>query len=117
PLDAAMSEKIFDHYLKSLDPQKLFLVQADIDRLAPNRSTLGDAIVKGDLAGPFAMFNLYAQRVSERLTYARSLLKGGFDFRQEETYQTEREKEPWLQTDAEVRELWRKRVKNDWLRL
>jgi carboxyl-terminal processing protease len=28
-----------------------------------------------------------------------------------------REKEPWLKTEAEVRELWRKRVKNDWLRL
>src|SRR5579863_8119798 len=44
PLDAAMSEKIFDHYLKSLDPQKLYFIQADIDRLAASRTTLGDAI-------------------------------------------------------------------------
>jgi carboxyl-terminal processing protease len=117
PLDAAMSEKIFDNYLKSLDPQKLYFVQADIDRLAAYRTTLGDAMVNEDLAGPFAMFNLYSQRVRERLTYARALLKGGFDFRQEETYQTEREKEPWLKSEADMRELWRKRVKNDWLRL
>jgi carboxyl-terminal processing protease len=117
PLDAALSEKIFDHYLKSLDPQKLYFIQADIDRLALNRTTLGDAITGEDLAPPFAMFNLYARRVSDRLTYARSLLKGGFDFRQEETYQTEREKEPWASSEAEMRELWRKRVKNDWLRL
>src|SRR5580693_227364 len=44
PLDAAMSEKIFDHYLKFLDPQKLYFTQADIDRMAANRTTLGDAI-------------------------------------------------------------------------
>jgi carboxyl-terminal processing protease len=117
PLDAAMSEKIFDHYLKSLDPQKLYFTQADIDGLAPNRTTLGDAIVKGDLAGPFAIFNLYAQRMTERLTYARNLLKEGFDFRQQESYQSDREKEPWLKTEAEIHDMWRKRVKNDWLRL
>jgi carboxyl-terminal processing protease len=117
PLDAAMSEKIFDHYLKSLDPQKVYFIQTDVDRMAANRTTLGDDIVKGDLAAPFAIFNLYTQRMSERLAYARGLLKEGFDFHQEETYQTEREKEPWLKTEAEMRELWRKRVKNDWLRL
>jgi carboxyl-terminal processing protease len=117
PLDSAMSEKIFDHYLKSLDPQKVYFVQTDIDNLAPVRTRLGDAIINEDLTGPFAIFNLYSQRASERFTYARSLLKQGFDFRQEETYQVEREKEPWLKTEAEMRELWRKRVKNDWLRL
>ncbi len=35
PLDDAMSEKIFDRYFKSLDAEKLFFVQADIDRFAP----------------------------------------------------------------------------------
>jgi hypothetical protein len=32
PLDDAMSEKIFDRYFKSLDAEKLFFTQADIDR-------------------------------------------------------------------------------------
>jgi carboxyl-terminal processing protease len=117
PLDAAMSEKIFDHYLKSIDSQKLYFIQADIDRLAPMRTTLGDAIVKEDLTGPFAIYNLYSQRAAERLTYARALLKKGFDFRQEENYEVDREKEPWAASEAEMHELWRKRVKNDWLRL
>ena len=34
PLDEALSAKIFDQYLKSLDAEKLFFVQADIDRLS-----------------------------------------------------------------------------------
>jgi carboxyl-terminal processing protease len=117
PLDDALSEKIFDRYLKSLDPEKLFFVQADIDRLSAYRTTLGDAILKEDLAAPFAIFNLYQQRAAERFAYARTLLKKGFDFRKTESYQFAREKAPWPATEAEMRELWRKRVKNDWLRL
>ncbi|MDP3513206.1 MAG: carboxy terminal-processing peptidase [Sulfuritalea sp.] len=117
PLDDALSEKILGHYLKSLDAEKLFFVQTDIDQLARFRTVLDDAIIDEDLGAPFAIFNLYAQRVAERFSYARGLLKEGFDFRQKEDYQYARDKEPWLKSEAEMREQWRKRVKNDWLRL
>ena len=117
PLDDAMSEKIFDRYLKSLDPDKLFFVQSDIDRFTGLRTLLDDAIINEDLNPPFTIFNVYAQRLSERFTYARTLLKAGFDFRRNESYLYQREKEPWPKTELEMREVWRKRVKNDWLRL
>jgi carboxyl-terminal processing protease len=117
PLDRMMSEKIFDRYMKALDAEKIFFLQADIDRFAENRGKLDEAILKEDLKFPFAIFNLYEQRVAERFAHARSLLKRGFDFEQKETYRYEREKESWPKSDAEAREIWRKRVKNDWLRL
>jgi carboxyl-terminal processing protease len=67
---------------------------------------------------PFAIFNLYQQRFTERIAYARELLKQGkFDFTTDESYQYDREKAEWAKSDAEVKDLWRKRVKNDWLRL
>jgi carboxyl-terminal processing protease len=53
----------------------------------------------------------------ERLTHAREVLKQGFEFDTRESYPYLREKAPWPKDDAEVRDLWRKRVKNDWLRL
>lgn len=117
PLDDAMSEKIFDRYLKSLDPERLFFTQADIDSFADARTRLDDAILRGNLAAPFAMFQRYEQRVTERLTYAREQLGQGFDFTQKEAYAYARDKAPWPADEAEVRDLWRKRVKNDWLRL
>lgn len=117
PLDDAMSKKIFDHYLKSLDSERLFFVKSDIEQLGVTRNRLDDAIIDEDLALPFAIFNLYARRVAERFAYARRLLKDGFDFSRKESYQYAREKEAWAGSDEEVRELWRKRVKNDWLRL
>ncbi|WP_456236948.1 carboxy terminal-processing peptidase [Collimonas silvisoli] len=117
PLDDALSAKIINRYIKLLDPEKFFFLQADIDQFTAQNSKLDDAIYKEDLHIPFAIFNLYEQRIVERLTYARELLKQGFDFSQKEDYSFMRDKEPWPQSEAESRDLWRKRVKNDWLRL
>lgn len=117
PLDQTLSGKIFDKYLKSLDPEKLFFVQADVDRLSRHRSQLADALLKEDLGVAFSIFNLYEHRAAERFAYARTLLKEGFDFQKNESYQYAREKQAWAQTESDMRELWRKRVKNDWLRL
>ena len=117
PLDDALSAKIFDRYLELLDGEKRFFVQHDIDRLEAARTGFDDAIYGEYLGLPFAIFNLYTQRVVERFTYARSLLKAGFDFRQQDRYQYNREKAAWAKSESEIRELWRTRVKNDWLRL
>lgn len=117
PLDDALSGKVFDQYLKSLDPEKLYFLQADVDRLAADRTRLDDAILTEDLRAPFAIFNLYERRAAERLAFARSLLAKGFDFERHETLMIDRKDQPWPATEAEAQELWRKRVKNDWLRL
>jgi carboxyl-terminal processing protease len=118
PLDDAMSEKIFDRYFKSLDAEKMFFTQADIDQYSIVRTRLDDAINTENLSVPFAIFNLYQQRFNERIAYARELVKQGkFEFASDESYQYDREKVDWAKSDAEVKDLWRKRVKNEWLRL
>jgi carboxyl-terminal processing protease len=117
PLDDSSSAIIFDNYLKTMDGEKVFFLQSDIDQFASYRNKLDDAILNEDLAVPFAMFNLYQQRVAERYTYARSLLARGFDFDNKENYQYTRKKSPWAKSTEELNDLWRRRVKNDWLRL
>ncbi len=117
PLDESLSGRIFDQYLKALDPEKLFFVQTDIDQLADGRTKLGVEMQSGDMGRPFAIFNLYVKRANERLAYARGLLKNGFSFDSTESYQFVRDKQAWPKTEAQAQDLWRKRVKNDWLRL
>jgi carboxyl-terminal processing protease len=118
PLDDAMSAKIFDAYFKALDSEKLYFTQADVDQFAPARNKLDDAINNEDLTLPFQIYNLYEQRFNERMAYARELVtKGSFEFSTNESLQIDREKSPWARNEDEARDLWRKRVKNDWLRL
>jgi carboxyl-terminal processing protease len=117
PLDDAMSRKIFKGYFDSLDDEKLFFTQQDIDHFAYARDRLDDAIWNGDLAIPFKIFNLYEQRAGERTRYALQLLKKGFNLDTHETYTFDRDKAPWAKDTAALDQLWRKRVENDWIRL
>jgi carboxyl-terminal processing protease len=117
PIDNALSVKVFDQYLKALDPEKLYFLQSDVDRLAVDRTLLDDAILNEDLRAPFEIFNLYERRVAERLIDARGLLHKGFDFERDESLTVDRKDQPWPATESDLRDLWRKRVKNDWLRL
>lgn len=116
-LDDQLSAQIFDNYLKSLDGEKIFFLQSDVDSVGHARTKLDDAILNENLSIPFAIFNLYQQRIAERYEYARSLLKTGFDFSIKESYQITRKDAPWAQSLDELNDLWRKRIKNDWLRL
>ncbi|MDK1374134.1 MULTISPECIES: carboxy terminal-processing peptidase [unclassified Sinorhizobium] len=117
PLDDALSARIMDRFIKSLDPDRMLFLQADIDRFMSDRSEIDDAIERRDLKIPFAIFNVFGKRIVDRMNYARNLLKEDFDFGAQEDYLVLRDKAPWPQSQAESDELWRKRVKSDWLRL
>ena len=117
PLDDAMSAQIFKRYLDDLDGGKLFFTQADINRFAPYRTTLDDAIKSEHLQPAFDIFTVYLQRVNERVAFAQSLLKQDFDFSGKDSWAYDRKDVPWATDNAALDDLWRKYVKNDVLRL
>jgi carboxyl-terminal processing protease len=117
PLNDALSAKIMDRFIKSLDPDRLIFLKSDVDGFMADKSKIDDAIKQENLSIPFSIFNIYEKRITDRMTYARSLLSTKFDFSEQETYPLMRDKAPWPATDEESKDLWRKRVKNDWLRL
>ncbi|MGX5666615.1 carboxy terminal-processing peptidase [Rhizobium daejeonense] len=117
PLNDALSARIMDRFIKSLDPDRNLFLQADIDAFMADKTRIDDAIVDEDLRIPFSIFNVYTQRIVERLAHARELLKRDFDFSVQESYALPDENASWPKTEAEIDDLWRKRVKSDWLRL
>jgi len=117
PLDDTMSAQILERYIEGLDGEKLFFTKADIQEFARYQAKLDDAIYDGELEPPFEIFRRYITRVDERTTHARGLVAKGFDLTVEEKYETDREDATWAASRAELDDLWRRRVKNDWLRL
>jgi len=117
PLDDAMSEKIYKAYFKMLDGEKVFFTQQDMAKFAKYKDKFDDAIWNEDLSAPFDIFNQYILNAVNRMEYARSLLKKGFDFNTDETYDYDRKHADWPKDKAALDELWRKRTMNDWLRL
>src|SRR5690606_25597256 len=89
----------------------------DVNRFEPWRDRLDDAIYDQDLTAAYSIFNLYQQRVAERVAHARTLLATDPAFSRDESYDYDREDAAWPKDTAEVDDRWRKRIKNDWLRL
>ncbi len=116
PLDDTLSSEIFDTYLDSMDPNKSFFSRNDIEEFEKYRFTLDDLLDDSDLDPAFEIFKRYRSRVQERVDYALNILDGEFDFGIDEDYQFDRSELPWPNED-ELNEIWRKRVKNDFLNL
>jgi carboxyl-terminal processing protease len=117
PLDDHLSSLILDRYLDAVDGGRSYFYASDIAEFERYRYTLDDAIKAGDVEPAFVIFRRYQQRSRERMAYAVELLKQKPDFDIEESFNFDREKEPWPASTAEMNELWRKRVKNDELSL
>lgn len=116
-LDDALSSRVFDRFLSSLDGERLFLLGEDVERFEAYRYALDDAILEGRLSPPFEIFNVYRQRVTERTRAARQMLKGDWEFDTDQTWSFDRKEAPWAASVEELDALWRLRVKNDILRL
>jgi len=116
-LNDSFAEQIFERYIDALDPNRSFFLQRDVDRFQRNVRRLDDDLTRGKLDLAFEIFRLYRQRVDERVKYALSLLEEGFDFDRDESYRFDRSKADRVRTRTELDEIWRKRVKNDWLGL
>lgn len=116
-LDDSLSNVIFNRYLKSLDNNKSYFYADDIANFDQYRYQLDSDIKDGDLNPPFKIFNVFKDRVNERLNYSERILNKEFDFTKNEEFQLNRENAPWPKDSIEMNDLWRKKVKNDALNL
>lgn len=119
-LDDELSEKFFDRYLDMLDPQHLHFTQADITEFEYYRDKLDDLTDTGKRTGDatpaFDIFNRFLQRLEQRIAVANEWLKAGrFDFTDEERMQINRKDAPYPKNLAEAKELWRQRVRHEYL--
>ena len=115
-IDDNLSHLAFDRYLDTLDPNRSFFTQQDVDALSRYRDRFDDCVSKGQLEPAYEIFRLFRKRVEERIAHALELLRRhDFDFSRDERYVFDRKDEPWAADQAALDELWRKRIKNDLL--
>ena len=116
-LNDAFAEEAVRNYFEDLDPNKSFFIERDVDRFTRGSNLLDDAIGKGKLDAAFDIFRVYRMRVDSRVDYALALLDEDFDFNVTEDYRFDRENADWAKNDAELGDIWRQRVKHDYLTL
>lgn len=120
PLDDSRSSKIYDSYLKLLDPNRSYFTAADIEQFDTYRLRFDELLQQADLQPGFDIYIRHLERLTERLNFAINQLENhfdSFDFDSEAVLQLDREEAPWAKNTAELDELWRLRLKDEILRL
>ena len=119
-LDDTLSAQVLDTLIKDLDSNHSYFLASDIDSFEPFRTTLDEALSRGNMAPAFVIYNRFQERVSQRLTFLLNELKDNaadYTFDANETLELDREDAAWAKTTAELDDLWRKRLKNSILNL
>lgn len=105
------SEKVYDHFLESLDPSKRFFYKKDIEDFEKYRDQLDDEIKNKEIN----FFDLAYDRLNTRMEEARSIYKEilskPFDFSEKEEINTDYEEQPYVSSKEEMRDRWKKQLK------
>lgn len=116
-LNDEFSAQVYDRYLKSIDFNRQFFTQEEVDNLSHWRLKIDDQLRSGETTAAYEIFNASLNKRLERYQYAISLLDKEITFELDESILIDATEEPWLKDTTALNELWRKRVKNDALNL
>jgi len=118
--DQSVSEKFFDGYLESLDPRRENFLQSDIDGFARYRTNLDAYTIGGrgraDLSPAYDIYNRFKERVTQHAAYVKELLKQDkLKFDNDDRIALDRRHAPWPKNLAEAQQLWRDRLRYEFL--
>ena len=108
-LDNAMSSQVLDTLLDDIDSTRSYMLASDIAEFEQYRTSLDEALSRGNMAPAFSIYNRFEQRVAERLSFLLNELSNhvkDYNYKQDETLELDREDAPWATTAAELDELW-----------
>jgi carboxyl-terminal processing protease len=115
PLDVTVATNALNIYLTMLDYDRTVFMAGDIAEFSREAPLLSDRLAKGDTAFAFRVFERFKERLRDRADYVDALLAKGFDVTAQESFVWKRKDLPWAATEAEWNELWRKKVKNEYV--
>lgn len=117
-LNDSLSAVILDEYIKSLDNSKTYFTVDDLKNFSKYKFELDDQIKAENVDVAYEIYGVFKKRVKERLDYVlKNIIPSNFDYSKDEYYETDRDKEPWCKTEAELNEVWRKIIKSQALSL
>tara|TARA_B110000438_G_scaffold2479_1_gene2579 strand:+ start:457 stop:2544 length:2088 start_codon:yes stop_codon:yes gene_type:complete len=109
------SHLILKNYLNTLDSQKMYFTQSDINYFQRYRYKIDDALKNGDLEPIFDIFRIYRLRVQQRIEYSINTTNLITGFLADEEYDFRKENTQWEKDVSILDKSWAKKSKNDLL--
>ena len=110
-MDDEFSKGVYKDYIEALDPSKRFFLQADIDEFSKYELELDDQLLNKDLTFFDLTYTRLMQRIDESKSIYKSVLTKPFDYKADESFNTDYEKMPYAKNATELNERWRKQIK------
>ena len=109
------SHLILKNYLNTLDSQKIYFTQSDINYFQRYRYKIDDALKNGNLEPIFDIFRIYRLRVQQRIEYSIKIINSTNSFLVDDEYDFSRENVKWQKDVSILDTSWEKKSKNDLL--
>lgn len=113
PVDDTLSAEAFKAYLDRLDGGKLILLASHVEQLENYRDRMDDQLKRGDLVLARKGAKLLVDRRQVVAKLVADILSKPFDFDKKESIELDADKRPYVKTEAELRDRWRRLLKRD----
>ena len=110
-VDDALSERIYDIYLKRIDNGKRFFLQEDIDLFNKSRQKLDDYALDKDFTFFDQIHDIRDKRIAETKEMYEKILSEPFDFTKDEMLETDDDKLEFAKNKQELYQRWHKMLK------
>ena len=111
--NADLSAKILSDYLADLDSARLYFTQQDVDAFEKKYGRrLHELLIKGRCMEPAnEIYKVFSQRVTERVDFAKKLLKNSeFSFDSEKAVMRTRKDAEWPSSQQAAEEVWKMQI-------
>ncbi|QEG23929.1 carboxy terminal-processing peptidase [Mariniblastus fucicola] len=110
-LDTEISSRAFKLYMKMLDPTKSYFLQSDVDDFAAEKKSIAENVKNGNFDFGIKVYKTFLERVKQRTELAIELAGVEHDFTVKEEMITDPDLATYATSEAEARDVWRKRIK------
>ena len=115
PLDNKISSDAVKLFIDSLDPAHSYFLQSDIDGFLQEVPQLHMQLRKGEITFAQDVFGVLIERIENRMAFVEKQMDAGFDTDLDETFLWDRKDAAWPANESEWDDLWRKRLKNEYV--
>tara|TARA_Y100000991_G_scaffold136957_1_gene103272 strand:- start:9878 stop:11989 length:2112 start_codon:yes stop_codon:yes gene_type:complete len=105
------SEKVFNTFIKNLDPFKRYFYLSDINDFSKYKFTIDDAFMNPNLEFFNLAYKIYNKRIAESETIFKKILSKPFDFSKDEVCECDFDDLDYVKSEDELYERWRKLLK------
>jgi carboxyl-terminal processing protease len=103
-----LESRTIEQFIKSIDPSKTYLLQADVDTMKKNMKNIFDKAKAGDCSGIEKSYDILKARLKEASVYSKTYLDAKFKLDPTLRVNLDSDKKPYAKTKAQFEETLRK---------